>query len=112
MITMTCEQIKAAVGLVALKHNLDIHWSSEDSFTWITMWRDGLKFKASEAEQISQDIADASGCDFYLNKIISDGFEGALDAFFRKVLPDEVPKHYIDYGNTHIDDYGERFIAK
>lgn len=109
---LTCTQIKSAVGLVALKHNLQLDWSSEDSFTWITMWRDGVKFKAEEAAVISQEIANASGFDFYLNKIIADGFEGALDAYIRKVTPDEIPKRYIEHGNTKIDDYGEQFIAQ
>lgn len=112
MTKLTCTQIKSAVALVALKHNLQVAWSSEDSFTWITMWRDGLKFKAEEASVISQEIATASGYDFYLNKIISDGFEGALDAYIRKVLPDEIPKTYVEYGNTKIDDYGERFLSQ
>lgn len=109
---LTCKEIKNAVALVALKHNLQVDWSSEDSFTWITMWRDGVKFKAEEAAGISQEIANASGYDFYLNKIIADGFEGALDAYIRKVNPDEIPKRYVEYGNTKIDDYGEQFIAQ
>jgi hypothetical protein len=112
MSKLTCTQIKAAVGLVALKHNLQVDWSSEDSFTWITMWRDGVKFKAEEAALISQEIANASGFDFYLNKIIADGFEGALDAYIRKVTPDEVPQRYVEHGNTKIDDYGEQFVAQ
>lgn len=109
---LTCKEIKNAVALVALRHNLQVDWSSEDSFTWITMWRDGVKFKAEEAAGISQEIANASGYDFYLNKIIADGFEGALDAYIRKVAPDEIPKRYVEYGNTKIDDYGEQFIAQ
>lgn len=112
MIKLTCTEIKDAVALVALRHGLQIDWNSEDSFTWITMWRDGTKFKAEEAGGIAQEIANASGCDFYLNKIIADGFEGALDAYLRKVTVDEVPKPYADYGNTHIIDYGELFSPK
>jgi hypothetical protein len=109
MSKLTCTEIKAAVGLVALKHNLQVDWSSEDSFTWITMWRDGVKFKAEEAAVISQEIANSTQHDFYLSKILADGFEGAFDADMRKLLPDEIPLVYSDRGKSKICDYGERF---
>jgi len=101
---MKVDEIKQKLTEVGKKYKAYCDIGIEDGFTWITIWGGTSSYKL--VDNICQDIANATGRNFYFNSSNVCEVSGALDADFKNVDECGIP---IKYPEDEIGEYGLKF---
>ena len=97
------ERIEQALQAVAEQWGVDLHFGTEDGYTWLELGSDEGNIHPGVFQALSQDIANAAGVDFFFANVNMNVLVGALDWDMENdcKFSDDTP--------CNIDDYGHRF---